>query len=265
MPAPFILVGQTAEGHRFTRDTVSAHHAADGQIILGHLAIAEKSNEIPAAQAMIATLGRKAAYFSESSSFSWTRRWLPVSRAISKVFLTVAVRGRCTRWRRSDKGFNYAQASGLPETGINFMRGHIDANGTIAVHEGPGRYILYVISDTGKLTLNDKSGEKISELAYKPEDVIQETMGDVPSMGEGRPNKGFSYTTAFEMPGSGIQVARGHVDAKGTIAVHDGNQVGETTYKPDDVVIFQTNPNHGWVNGDTPFEFLGIDLPPARK
>ena len=31
--------------------------AADDQIILGHLAIAEKSNEIPAAQNMIATLG----------------------------------------------------------------------------------------------------------------------------------------------------------------------------------------------------------------
>lgn len=31
--------------------------AADGQIILGHLAIAEKSNEIPAAQDMIAALG----------------------------------------------------------------------------------------------------------------------------------------------------------------------------------------------------------------
>ena len=31
--------------------------ATDGQIILGHLAIAEKSNEIPAAQEMIATLG----------------------------------------------------------------------------------------------------------------------------------------------------------------------------------------------------------------
>jgi DDE_Tnp_1-associated len=31
--------------------------ASDGQIILGHLAIAEKSNEIPAAQEMIATLG----------------------------------------------------------------------------------------------------------------------------------------------------------------------------------------------------------------
>jgi hypothetical protein len=31
--------------------------ASDGQIILGHLAIAEKSNEIPAAQDMIATFG----------------------------------------------------------------------------------------------------------------------------------------------------------------------------------------------------------------
>jgi hypothetical protein len=31
--------------------------AADGQIILGHLAVSEKSNEIPAAQEMIATLG----------------------------------------------------------------------------------------------------------------------------------------------------------------------------------------------------------------
>ena len=31
--------------------------AADGQIILGHLAVSEKSNEIPAAQDMIATLG----------------------------------------------------------------------------------------------------------------------------------------------------------------------------------------------------------------
>ena len=31
--------------------------ASDGQIILGHLAITEKSNEIPAAQEMIATLG----------------------------------------------------------------------------------------------------------------------------------------------------------------------------------------------------------------
>ena len=31
--------------------------AADGQIILGHLAVSQKSNEIPAAQDMIATLG----------------------------------------------------------------------------------------------------------------------------------------------------------------------------------------------------------------
>jgi hypothetical protein len=35
----------------------------DGQIILGHMAIAEKSNEIPAAQEMIATLGLSGSLF----------------------------------------------------------------------------------------------------------------------------------------------------------------------------------------------------------
>jgi quercetin dioxygenase-like cupin family protein len=113
------------------------------------------------------------------------------------------------------------------------------------------------------------------------------SMGDVPNMGEGKPNKGFSYATAFELPGVGVQIARGRVEPKGTIAVHDGKQqyilyviggtgkltlhdlkgaqVGETTYKPDDVIVFQTNPNHGWINGDTAFEFLGVDLPVLRK
>src|SRR5712664_2286982 len=105
--------------------------------------------------------------------------------------------------------------------------------------------------------------------------------------GEGKPNKGFSYTTAFEFPGAAIQIARGHVDAKGTIAVHDGKQqyilyviggtgkltlndskgetIGDITYKPDDIIVFQPNTNHGWVNGDTPFDFLGVDLPVLRK
>jgi len=113
------------------------------------------------------------------------------------------------------------------------------------------------------------------------------TPADVPNMGEGKPNKGFSYTTAFELPGAAIQIARGHVDAKGTIAVHDGKQqyilyviggtgkltlndskgetIGDLTYKPDDIIVFQPNTNHGWVNGDTPFDFLGVDLPVLRK
>lgn len=41
--------------------------AADGQIILGHLAIAEKSNEIPAAQEMIATLGLTGSLFTRDA------------------------------------------------------------------------------------------------------------------------------------------------------------------------------------------------------
>src|SRR5712672_1436737 len=113
------------------------------------------------------------------------------------------------------------------------------------------------------------------------------TPADVPNMGEGKPNKGFSYTTAFELPGAAIQIARGHVDAKGTIAVHDGKQqyilyviggtgkrtlndskgepIGDITYKPDDIIVFQPNTNHGWVNGDTPFDFLGVDRPVLKK
>src|SRR5882672_4661624 len=89
------------------------------------------------------------------------------------------------------------------------------------------------------------------------------TPADIPNMGEGKPNKGFSYTTAFELPGAAIQIARGHVDAKGTIAVHDGKQqyilyviggtgkltlndskgetIGDITYKPDDIIVFQPN------------------------
>ncbi|MGB8840603.1 MAG: transposase family protein [Aliidongia sp.] len=67
----FILHGLDAEEveRRFREhatcvadDPVEAAHvlsafAVEGQIILGHLAVSEKSNEIPAAQEMIATLG----------------------------------------------------------------------------------------------------------------------------------------------------------------------------------------------------------------
>jgi quercetin dioxygenase-like cupin family protein len=38
------------------------------------------------------------------------------------------------------------------------MRGHVDPKGSIAVHEGERPYVLYVISGTGKLSLNDKAG-----------------------------------------------------------------------------------------------------------
>jgi hypothetical protein len=59
---PVAIDGKTLRGSFDAfHDRKAAHllsaFAADGQIILGHLAIAEKSNEIPAAQEMIATLG----------------------------------------------------------------------------------------------------------------------------------------------------------------------------------------------------------------
>jgi hypothetical protein len=62
IPAAVAIDGKTLRGSFDAfHDRKAAHllsaFAADGQIILGHLAIAEKSNEIPAAQEMIATLG----------------------------------------------------------------------------------------------------------------------------------------------------------------------------------------------------------------
>ena len=107
-----------------------------------------------------------------------------------------------------NKGFTYGAVHQVAPNsidvskGINVMRGHVDAKGSIAVHEGPNQvYVLYVISGTGKMTLNDK----------------------------------------------------------------DGKQYGDITYKPDDVILFSPNTWHGWVNGDTPFEFFGFDMQAAKK
>lgn len=44
-----------------------------------------------------------------------------------------------------------------------------------------------------------------------------------------------------------------------------GEQIGELTYKPDDVIVFQPHTLHGWVNSDAGFEFLGFDMPVLRK
>jgi hypothetical protein len=62
LPSAVAIDGKTLRGSFDAfHDRKAAHvlsaFATDGQIILGHLAIAEKSNEIPAAQNMIATLG----------------------------------------------------------------------------------------------------------------------------------------------------------------------------------------------------------------
>jgi len=105
---------------------------------------------------------------------------------------------------KPNKGFVYGAIYQVPpdsidiSKGINVMRGHVDANGSIALHEGPQEqgYVLYVISGTGKMTLNDK----------------------------------------------------------------DGKEYGEVSYKPDDILLFHPHTWHGWINGDTPFEFLGFDM-----
>jgi quercetin dioxygenase-like cupin family protein len=105
---------------------------------------------------------------------------------------------------------------------------------------------------------------------------------------EGKPNKGFAYTTAFELAGTGVQIARGRVEPGGTVATHDGPQqyilyviggngtlglvdrtgatISEIKYKPDDVIVFQPNTLHNWKNASAaPFDFLGVDLAPPRK
>ena len=62
MPACVAIDGKTLRGSFDAFNDRKAAHvlsafASDGQIILGHLAIGDKSNEIPAAQDLIATLG----------------------------------------------------------------------------------------------------------------------------------------------------------------------------------------------------------------
>jgi quercetin dioxygenase-like cupin family protein len=113
------------------------------------------------------------------------------------------------------------------------------------------------------------------------------TLAAVPVMPNGKLNQGFNYAMLYELPGAATHVMRGHVDAKGSIAIHegplpyilyvisgsgklslndkDGSRIAEITYKPDDVIVFQPNTLHGWTNGDAPFEFLGVELPAPRK
>jgi quercetin dioxygenase-like cupin family protein len=50
-----------------------------------------------------------------------------------------------------------------------------------------------------------------------------------------------------------------------TLNDKDGKKYGDITYKPDDVILFQPHTWHGWVNGDTPFEFLGFDMQAPKK
>jgi quercetin dioxygenase-like cupin family protein len=129
-----------------------------------------------------------------------------------------------------------------------------------------------------------ENGEGNKAVAVKKEGAA---LAAVPTMPDGKPNQGFNYAKLYELPGGATHVMRGHVDAKGSIAVHegqlpyilyvisgsgklslndtDGAQIGEVTYKPDDVIVFQPNTLHGWTNGDTAFEFLGVELPASQK
>jgi hypothetical protein len=45
---------------------------------------------------------------------------------------------------KTNQGFTYASLYELPGAGIQVMRGHVDPNGSIAVHQGSSQYILYV-------------------------------------------------------------------------------------------------------------------------
>jgi quercetin dioxygenase-like cupin family protein len=127
-------------------------------------------------------------------------------------------------------------------------------------------------------------GVAASSIAVKKE---TSALAAVPTMADGKANQGFTYAALYELPGAGVQVMRGHVDPKGSIAVHDGpqqyilyviagtgkmtlngkggEQIGEITYKADDVIVFQPKTLHGWVNRDAAFEFLGFDMPVLRK
>ena len=130
--------------------------------------------------------------------------------------------------------------------------------------------------------LENGKGNKV--VAVKKEAAA---LAAVPAMPDGKPNQGFSYAKLYEVQGAATHVMRGHVDARGSIAVHqgplpyilyvisgsgklslndkDGGQTGEITYKPDDVIVFQPNTLHGWTNGDQAFEFLGVELPASQK
>jgi quercetin dioxygenase-like cupin family protein len=128
------------------------------------------------------------------------------------------------------------------------------------------------------------NGEGKKPVVMKKDQFV---LGEVPAMGPGKPNVGFSYTTAFELAGAGIQVARGQVKPGGKVAAHEGpqqyllyvirgsgkltcldkagNKTAEIAYKPDDLILFQPNTLHEWVNGVETFDFLGIDLPVPRR
>jgi len=65
---------------------------------------------------------------------------------------------------KANQGFTYAALYELPGAGVQVMRGHVDPKGSIAVHDGPQQYILYVIAGTGKMTLTARAGNRSVKL-----------------------------------------------------------------------------------------------------
>ena len=64
-----------------------------------------------------------------------------------------------------------------------------------------------------------ENGEGNKAVAVKKEAAA---LAAVPVMPNGKTNQGFNYGMLYELPGAAAPVMRGHVDAKGSIAIHDG-------------------------------------------
>ena len=130
--------------------------------------------------------------------------------------------------------------------------------------------------------------------------VVEDAAGDMPIVIEkddpelsavpdigGKPNTGFSYATRYITAGTGLRVHRGHVEAGGYIAEHDGPNVyvlyvvngtgalvntgpdgaesSRIEYKPDDIIVFREGTMHYWENGDEAFDFVGFEQIPVGQ
>ena len=71
-----------------------------------------------------------------------------------------------------NQGYSSAMMFATPGTGVTVYTGRMEPGGKIAPHEGGTIYILYVVRGTGKLINVDKNDAPVSEIAYKPDDVI---------------------------------------------------------------------------------------------
>jgi hypothetical protein len=113
------------------------------------------------------------------------------------------------------------------------------------------------------------------------------SLAPVPSMGEGKPNQAFLMQLLSRCPGqrykshasmSSLEARWPHMKEHNnsfsnvirgsgqlTLVGAKEESVQEISYKSDDIIVFEPHTLHGWVNGDEPFDFLGVDLPVLRK